>query len=326
MKLYDGLPVDASTWPAKRQETLAALRARCIDMCASPEDADVLLLHSRYMDERALATGRPFVLYSAGDGTDFSSGAIRHGRLPQCLAILKMYLNDRGAYEGGCVDGRWFLRSLPGYGQAQEKPRSHVDLFDKSVLAWEFLDYEKLSAFMELPDAPWDERDLAVSFAGTVVYGSGENQSSRLVMAHRQTCADLVEAWPGGASMCVRGRGLSHRDYMDVLMRTRVVVSPFGWGEPCYRDYEAILAGCVVVKPRCDWVRCSSGIYQSHMVHWCRADWSDLQEAVAKAMDTPEIVRKSARRWLRSLLSDGPDRYAAIISKAVRRPPCASCA
>ena len=39
------------------------------------------------------------------------------------------------------------------------------------------------------------------------------------------------------------------RRYYPELMDSKIVLSPFGWGEVCFRDFEAILAGALLFKP-----------------------------------------------------------------------------
>lgn len=42
---------------------------------------------------------------------------------------------------------------------------------------------------------------------------------------------------------------MSRDEYYTEMMRSRAVLSPFGWGEICYRDFEAMLFGCALLKP-----------------------------------------------------------------------------
>lgn len=39
------------------------------------------------------------------------------------------------------------------------------------------------------------------------------------------------------------------KDYYKILYKSRIVVSPFGWGEICFRDYEAIYSKALLFKP-----------------------------------------------------------------------------
>jgi len=42
---------------------------------------------------------------------------------------------------------------------------------------------------------------------------------------------------------------ISKRKYYDELIRTKIIISPFGYGEINLKDFEAFLNGCILVKP-----------------------------------------------------------------------------
>jgi hypothetical protein len=44
-------------------------------------------------------------------------------------------------------------------------------------------------------------------------------------------------------------RPLPREEYLEELRAARVGVSPFGYGEVCFRDFEIILAGAALLKP-----------------------------------------------------------------------------
>jgi hypothetical protein len=41
----------------------------------------------------------------------------------------------------------------------------------------------------------------------------------------------------------------SQREYNREVARSKIVLSPFGWGELCLRDFEAVVAGALLLKP-----------------------------------------------------------------------------
>jgi len=49
----------------------------------------------------------------------------------------------------------------------------------------------------------------------------------------------------------------SQKHYYSELKKSKIVLSPFGWGEVCFRDFEAILCGALLLKPD-----------MSHLVTW----------------------------------------------------------
>jgi hypothetical protein len=73
--------------------------------------------------------------------------------------------------------------------------------------------------------------------------------------------------------------------YLLELRRAKLVFSPFGWGEVCLRDYQAVCSGCVLLKPDMSHVRTSPDIYQAHVTYVpLRWDLSDLEEVCRRCL------------------------------------------
>lgn len=77
------------------------------------------------------------------------------------------------------------------------------------------------------------------------------------------------------------GRIVSHRSYMREMRASKMCFSPFGYGEICWRDYEAVMNGAVLIKPDMSHVETEPDIFQAFKtyvpVNW---DFSDLEEKV----------------------------------------------
>lgn len=75
---------------------------------------------------------------------------------------------------------------------------------------------------------------------------------------------------------------IHHRRYLAELCASKVVVSPFGWGEVCFRDYEAVVTGSLLVKPSMEHLETHPDIYKAHEtyvpVKWHLSDLSDACE------------------------------------------------
>lgn len=75
------------------------------------------------------------------------------------------------------------------------------------------------------------------------------------------------------------GFGLSHKEFMNEMYQSKICFSPFGYGEICWRDIEAIQCGAVLLKPSMEHLKLSPEIhipYETYMpVSW---DFSDVQE------------------------------------------------
>lgn len=68
-------------------------------------------------------------------------------------------------------------------------------------------------------------------------------------------------------------------EYYREMQRSRICISPFGYGEVCWRDFEAILCGCLVVKPDMSHVETNPDIFRPRQTYVpVRWDFSDLDE------------------------------------------------
>jgi len=77
--------------------------------------------------------------------------------------------------------------------------------------------------------------------------------------------------------------------YYQEMLRSRICVSPFGYGEICWRDFEAVLCGCVLVKPDMSHVETQPNIFipnETYVpVQW---DYSDLGTTLTQLLAQPE--------------------------------------
>jgi hypothetical protein len=72
------------------------------------------------------------------------------------------------------------------------------------------------------------------------------------------------------------------KEYYREMLSSKICISPFGYGEICWRDFEAILCRCLLIKPDMAHIRTSPDIFvpnQSYVpVKW---DFSDLNDKCA---------------------------------------------
>ena len=77
-------------------------------------------------------------------------------------------------------------------------------------------------------------------------------------------------------------------------------MSPFGWGEICIRDFEAVVAGSLLIKPSMQHLRTLPDIYRNRKtyvaVQW---DFSDLGETCVHYLENEAARRKITANALR---------------------------
>jgi hypothetical protein len=89
--------------------------------------------------------------------------------------------------------------------------------------------------------------------------------------------------------------------YVQDTLDARICVSPWGFGAYCIRDFEAILAGAVLVKPDTSFVLSHPDIFSEACYIPCRSDYADLEDKVARILATYDQLtplRDHARRLI----------------------------
>ncbi len=72
---------------------------------------------------------------------------------------------------------------------------------------------------------------------------------------------------------------VSSEEYYREIMKSKICISPFGYGEICWRDFEAIICRCLVIKPDMSHVETNPDIFKPYQTYVpVRWDFSDLEE------------------------------------------------
>ena len=96
-----------------------------------------------------------------------------------------------------------------------------------------------------------------------------------------------------------RNNLVSRRQYESEIKASRIVFSPFGWGEHCWRDCEAICADSLLIKPSMSHVATNPNIFLENETYVpIKWDFSDLKEKCCYYLEHPKqanIIIKNAR-------------------------------
>ena len=103
---------------------------------------------------------------------------------------------------------------------------------------------------------------------------------------------------------------LSRRGYLEELRKSKVVLSPFGWGEITLKDFEVFLTGGMLLKPSMDHLQTWPNFYERDVTYLSH-DWDlvDLEEriewAIHNAADRLAIAEEGQKRYVEH--TSGPD-------------------
>ncbi|MCR9258136.1 MAG: glycosyltransferase [Pseudomonadaceae bacterium] len=212
--------------------------------------------------------------------------------------IKKHLMRDKSTYRDGFCDtnlieyeAQWDVSFKPP--RANGISDSHID--SKLVLGWNFATDRFLSS--QIRNGPFPSRERPINLHCRIAVENGEPWYRHM----RKRAFDAVSEL-GVANVIVSDQLIPSSMYWDELRKSKACVSPFGYGEVCWRDFEAIAAGAVLIKPDMGHLETQPDIYQPYETYVpVRWDWKDLAEKVHWVLESEErrskIVVRAADVW-----------------------------
>jgi len=293
-------------WPAL--QAVAPLANHGVELCGEYEQSaqgclkylsrsfEVLMIHQELVTDDIVACGRPVIILERIDGAQL--GAARRW-LADVAAVFKGY-SYRDPQDHNRYRGRAFVHRLAAAGlvasnsgviDGQPPQLAERDL--AKIRTWYgFGAYQKQQHLVARPIDLRSPRPISVHFAGTVTYNGTE------IETHRKLAAKIAASIAGGLGEA--GRPLRKGMYSRTMEQSKSVLCPFGWGESAHRDYEAMLLGCVMIKPDCSSVDCWPQIYLPGVTYLpCRMDFADIPALVDQVASNWQSYRKWRERCCR---------------------------
>ncbi|MES1222531.1 MAG: hypothetical protein ABUT20_43955, partial [Bacteroidota bacterium] len=146
------------------------------------------------------------------------------------------------------------------------------------------------------------ERPIDVCFIGaTSIEKNNDEQNKDPYTIHRKLALHELKKI-NHRNTFLSEQFIPYEKYLEILRSSKIVVSPWGRGEWCWRDFEAVLCGAVLIKPDTSFVKMIPDLYQNNVYYVpCKPDFSDLQETVNKVLNdysSFEPMRKNAYNLL----------------------------
>ncbi|MBL4672054.1 MAG: glycosyltransferase family 1 protein [Arenicella sp.] len=152
--------------------------------------------------------------------------------------------------------------------------------------------YPRLDSLVEAQLQLNQDRPIDISFVGSANYGTPE------ISRHRQLAVRTLEEMTSPELnihlACTRSRNnqtavkYNLKEFYAVLGKSKIVLSPWGLGEVCIRDFEIMLSGGLMIKPDMSHIETNPPFYRAGETYLsCRRDFSDL----------PEIVNEVLENW-----------------------------
>ena len=149
---------------------------------------------------------------------------------------------------------------------------------------------------------PSNERAYSICFRGTMKYSKQALSFQRIKIIEKLKLRG-IETEP-----------FSYRKYLKEIKESLIAVSPFGYGEICYRDFEIILAGALLFKPSMEHLKTYPDIYVKNKTYvpfeW---DFSDFDEKLDILLNDRNLIHRIIHevheKYIQSTSNDGQEGF-----------------
>ena len=127
--------------------------------------------------------------------------------------------------------------------------------------------------------------DVCAIYQGILDNGNMDHElrTDKLYTKHRNGAWKELEKLDDKYNL-VKGQS-SPQQFVEVMKRSKVGLSPFGMGELCYRDLELIQWGCLLIKPDMSKVITEPDFFKPMETYVpVKPDWSDLNDIIEKVL------------------------------------------
>ena len=209
-----------------------------------------------------------------------------------CLYVKKQFFRDPTEY-GRATHGDTNLMNFYGSLYGIDYPETTFPIPDgflsKTIVGPGFFTADYMLTAFQKPEPPPQERPIDLH-ARLGTKGSAWYEQMR---SHALSAATDIDG-----IRIATGPGKNRSGYLQELASTKICFSPFGYGEVCWRDYEAIMCGSLLLKPDMSHAQTSPDIFAANETYVpVRWDFSDVEDKIryylANADERQRIVEKA---------------------------------
>lgn len=218
--------------------------------------------------------------------------------------VKKQLLVDRNLYKTKYPRSRWHYLQLsklsPQLVNATEvDPNVDDQVLSKVHLGWNLGLMERGGVDIQTNSDWVRNRTIDIHFSIKTKYSTKVERENLGKIDdhyafHRASCETILDEIVKRNNLTVSGK-CRGSEYHKKMLHSKVCLSPLGLGEICFRDFEAISQGAILVKPDMSHLETWPNIYQPWKtyipVKW---DWSDLESTLMKIVENHKEYRHIA--------------------------------
>ena len=201
------------------------------------------------------------------------------------LFLKRQMLKDKKVYADKHAYRQWLSESNYSEGCGEEQLRklhNGWNLAYKDYASWPIIDPAKFNVkIFKNPEyykpEHW-QRMLTASYRGKM--------KGQTVPQRKAVVESLQELSTSHPDSFTTGGIIKKRKFIEEMRNSKAAVSPFGYGEICYRDMEAFINGCILVKPSMEHVDTFPNLFIENETYVpVRWDLSDLKDTLIDIND-----------------------------------------
>lgn len=244
---------------------------------------DVILCNK--VTDEVLQHNRPIIILEKSAAASVTRNTKSKLHLPQVKAVFKdRILREKTLNTIPAIRGRYFYNLINDYANiihfdtAEQEKLSQEELNKIKLVIWDIwggpYNQEKFPQLVNLQVDYTKNRPIDVFFAG-------KSKGNNFYKWHRSKALQTIDGLTNYKTIALDGKVLPFEEYIETMLSAKIVVSPWGLGEWCFRDFEAIHCGALLIKPDTSFVESYPDIYQNYTTYIpCKPDFSDLEEKV----------------------------------------------
>ncbi len=154
---------------------------------------------------------------------------------------------------------------------------------------------------------PVRDIDVCAVYQGILNNGNMDHEvrSDILYTNHRKGAWDKLSEIENKYNI-IKGQS-SPQQFIEIMKRSKIGLSPFGMGELCYRDIELVQWGCLLLKPDISKVITAPNFFKPMETYVpVKPDWSDLNEVIQDILENfknYEHIIENSRKQLVEMYS-----------------------
>lgn len=223
--------------------------------------------------------------YFLFDGSDSTSlmGAYEVFKESNAIYLFKPAITTKKQYQSPSAFNKWFF----GSGSNLDLSYNISDeIYNKIKLTGWNLGYYNPSYLNPHLTTNIKDIDICATYTCNHPENYDHNVRNDIFYTHHRTQAWEILEKSNNIDFKIGKK--SPQEYFNILSRSKCALSPYGMGEICFRDFEIIQNGSVLIKPDMSNVITYPNIYIPYETYIpCKLDYSDLMEKIEWVIDNP---------------------------------------